>query len=87
MSDPESNWTPVEREIASLLAEIPREDPRGIPQPLSDAPCKAYRFLWAALVVSGAVVVISIVSRTSPGSQQRSLGDGGLLEAVAEHHT
>jgi hypothetical protein len=62
MSDPESNWSSVERAIASLLEEIPREDAAGVPQdraPLSDAPSTAYRFLWAVLLVSTAAVVIS----------------------------
>ena len=71
MSGTESKWSSVEDEIASLLSEIPREDSKpdslvmGIPQDqalLSDVPSKSYRLLWAALVVSGAAVVISIVS-------------------------
>ena len=71
MSGTESKWSSVEDEIAKLLPQIPREDAgphslvKGIPQDqalLSDVPSKSYRLLRAALVVSGAAVVISIVS-------------------------
>ena len=71
MSGTESKWSSLQNGIASLVPEIPHEDSRpdslvmGIPQDqalLSDVPSKSYRLLWAALVVSGAAVVISIVS-------------------------
>jgi hypothetical protein len=63
------NWSSVEAEIANLLREIPREDPKPrsaeIPDDsaiLSDPHSITYRLIRAALVVSGAAVVISIVS-------------------------
>jgi len=66
----ESDWSAVEDEIASLLHKIPRTDSRAPsakqipdgPTLLSDAPSLTYRLIRAVLIVSGAAIVISIVS-------------------------
>jgi hypothetical protein len=59
--DPESNWASVEKEVASLLEEIPRED-RQDQRPASEVRSTTCRLLWAALVISGATIVIRLVS-------------------------
>jgi hypothetical protein len=61
LSDPQSNWATVEKEIANLLEEMPREDPYE-QSPSSDVPSPTCGLLRAALVIGGATVVISLVS-------------------------
>jgi hypothetical protein len=67
MRGTDSSWSSVEDEIVRLLRGIPREDSESKQIPdnpalLSYTRSIVYRLIRAAAVVSGAAIVISIVS-------------------------